>query len=322
MVTPRKHALFGLAALAGLATLVLVLNWGGRAPETQASNESADTVMSMVIEGTWEGSPVTCETPADSLCILDDGSAFTVAMIPSTIPAGGYGFWQVFLSYGSLHYKPGPLGGGTDDGGEMTWDLSFWPLRAPADPFGDEGIVGYGNLSDFFPPLPLSQQKTALVTLAMSCTSGDTLEMRDSDFRPDGSLYGGTEATILFVPEVHTINISCGPPTPTPTPCPDGKEPLPSGGCGTPEPTPTATDTPTATPTPDFACGDVNGDGQIGSVDSLWILWVVAQLIAEVPMPWVADPDQDGAITVVDAFLLLQFDAGYIATLACLPPLA
>ena len=43
MVTPRKQVLVGLAALAGLSALVLVLNWGGRAPDTPASPRAADT---------------------------------------------------------------------------------------------------------------------------------------------------------------------------------------------------------------------------------------------------------------------------------------
>ena len=314
----RKQALFGLTALAGLATLLLVLTWNSGAPETQASNESADTVMSMVIEGTWEGSPVTCETPGDSLCILDDGSSFTVAMVPSTIPAGGYGFWQIFLSYGDLQYKPGPIGGGTDDGGEITWDLSTTPLRAPVEPAGEEGVVGYGNLSSLISPLPLSQQKTALVTLEMNCTSSDTLEMIDFDTRPDGSIYGGTEAAIVFVPEVHAIAINCGPPPPTPTPCPAGKDPSPGGGCGTPEPTPTATETPP--PTPVFACGDVNGDSQVSSLDALWIRWLVAGGIDGVGVGDVADLNKDVATNEIDSLILLQFEAGLISALTCHAP--
>ena len=320
MAPPRKHVLFGLTALAGLATLLLVLTWSGSAPETHASNESADTVMSMVFEGSFEGSPVTCETPGDSACTVDPGSSFTVAMIPSTIPAGGYGFWQMFLSYGSLQYKPGPLGGGPDDGGEMTWDLSFLPLRAPIDPDGDEGVVGYGNLTKFFPPLPLSQQKTALVTVEMNCTSSDALEMIDSEARPDGSIYGGADAPIVYVPEVHSIEINCGPPPPTPTPCPAGKDPLSGGGCGTPEPTPTATDTPIATPTPDFVCGDVNGDGEASSLDALWIRWLVGGRVDSLAVGRVADLNKDNATNEVDSLILLHFEAGLISTLTCHAP--
>ena len=319
MKLPRKHV-FGPTALAGLAMLFLVVTWSGRAPETQASNESADTVMSMLIEGTFEGSPVSCDTNVDSVCTVDYGSSFTVAMIPSTIPVGGYGFWQLLLFYGDLQYKPGPLGGGPDDGGEMTWDLSLLPLRAPHEPVGDEGYLSYGNLSDFFAPLPLSQQKTALVTVEMNCTSSDTLEIIDFDNRPDGSLYGGSEETMVYVPEVHSIAVSCGPPPPTPTPCPAGKDPSPGGGCGTPEPTPTATDTPAVTPTPEFACGDVNGDGQVSSLDALWILWLVGGRVDSLAVGRVADLNKDDATNGVDSLILLHFEAGLISALTCHAP--
>ena len=315
MALLRKQALFGLTAIGGLATLLLILTWGGRAPETQASNESADTVMSMVIEGTLDGSPVTCETPGDGACTLDDGSSFTVAMIPSTIPIGGYGFWQTKVSYGTLEYKPRP-----DASFEVTWDLSFLSLR-----FITEGTVSHGDARPGIPipPLQTSSQKTVLVTLDMNCTSSDKLEMPpfDIDVSPTGALYGGEFFDDLFVPEVHSIDIDCQTP-PTPTPCPAGKDALPGGGCGTPVPTPTATDTPTATPAPEFACGDVNGDEQVDSLDSLWILWLVAALIAEVPVPEVGDLNKDEAISAVDASLLLQFDVGLLSALTCHTPLA
>ena len=152
----------------------------------------------------------------------------------------------------------------------------------------------------------------------MNCTSSDTLEMIDFDARPDGSVYGGSEAAIIFVPEVHSIEISCGPPPPTPTPCPDGKGPLAGGGCGTPEPTPTATETPP--PTPVFACGDVNGDGQVSSLDALWIRWLVAGGVDSVAVGDVADLNKDVAINAIDSLLVLHFEAGLIPALTCHTP--
>ena len=336
MTLPRKRMLFGLTALAGIATLLLVMTWSNWAPETEASNEAADTVMSMQIDGMLDGSPVHCDTAnGDTKCTLDDGGPFTVAMIPSTIPPGGYGFWQWLLQYGTLLYKPGPLEGGTDDGGEMTWDLDFLPLRSPAFPTGLEGEIGYGNLSSFGQPLPLSQQKTALVTIDMNCTSSDTLSVPAFDVRPDGAIYGGEFDDDLFRPDAHSIEINCGAPPPTetptptvtltptvtPTPCPEGKVPS-NGGCGTPIPTATPTETPTVTNTPvppEFACGDVNGDEQVSSVDSLWILWLVAGIVDELAVPEVADLNKDGEIGSIDSLFLLQFSAGLIESLNCNP---
>ena len=180
--------------------------------------------MSLLISGTVSGSPALCDSNVVVKCTLDAGTSFTVAIIPKSIPPGGYGFWQTLVSYGDLQYKPGPIGGGTNDGGEMTWDLSFLPLRAPANPIGNEGEVGHANVSGFFEPYDLSTQQTALVTLEMNCTSSDTLRLINFDERPDGAVYGGESGEIITIPVVGSLQINCVgptpvPPTATPTPC-------------------------------------------------------------------------------------------------------
>ncbi len=58
--------------------------------------------------------------------------------------------------------------------------------------------------------------------------------------------------------------------------------------------------------------GDVNGDGEVNSVDASLILQLNAGLIASLPCQEAADVNGDGAVTTEDAALILQFTAGFI----------
>jgi uncharacterized repeat protein (TIGR01451 family) len=60
-----------------------------------------------------------------------------------------------------------------------------------------------------------------------------------------------------------------------------------------------------------FTQGDVDDDGDIDSVDALWILWLEADIVDSVPVPPAADVDKNGAIDVIDALLILQIEAGF-----------
>ncbi|MDP3767284.1 MAG: dockerin type I repeat-containing protein, partial [Dehalococcoidia bacterium] len=71
--------------------------------------------------------------------------------------------------------------------------------------------------------------------------------------------------------------------------------------------TPTPTDTP-----PAKDCGDVNDDGAVTSVDAALILQLVAGLVGSLPNEPSADVNGDGDITSVDAALVLQLQAGFI----------
>jgi disulfide bond formation protein DsbB len=83
-----------------------------------------------------------------------------------------------------------------------------------------------------------------------------------------------------------------------------------------PPPTPTATPTATPTPTtPAGLVGDVDCDGSVTSIDAALILQLIAGFIASLPCQDAADVNEDGMITAVDATLILQFVAGLIGTL-------
>ena len=66
---------------------------------------------------------------------------------------------------------------------------------------------------------------------------------------------------------------------------------------------------PTQTP----ALGDVNGDGFIDPIDSIWILFMVIN-VAELPFPNVADVNGDGTINAFDSLLILQLRSGLIGS--------
>jgi hypothetical protein len=85
----------------------------------------------------------------------------------------------------------------------------------------------------------------------------------------------------------------------------------------TPTFTPTRTYTPTLTPTltPPKALGDVNDDGAVSSIDALLILQFDANLITSLANAPSADVNQNGAVNAIDAAVLLQFVAGLLTQL-------
>ena len=71
---------------------------------------------------------------------------------------------------------------------------------------------------------------------------------------------------------------------------------------------------PTPTPTPRRA-GDVNCDGTVSSIDAALVLQYDAGLIASLACQENADVNGDGNINSLDAALILQFVAGLIESL-------
>ena len=86
--------------------------------------------------------------------------------------------------------------------------------------------------------------------------------------------------------------------------------PCPPNGC--PTPSPTITPTPTSPPQP---TGDASCDGVVNSTDAALILQLEAGLIASLPCAGAADVNDDGNVDSLDATLILQFDVGLINTL-------
>ena len=191
-------------------------NLSGCVTPTQTNTPTATATpggpsISLRVTGTSAGSPSSCDSRTAPKCIFDLGSAFTVEIVPDTVPAGGYGFWQTLLQYGKHSYQPRATAAD-----EITWDLSTLPLRSPSVPAGTEGEVGHGDLSSFFEPFPLSVQTNALVTLDFNCSASDTLRLVDVNQRPDGTVYGGATRfeTIASASGALTVNCVEAPPPP------------------------------------------------------------------------------------------------------------
>jgi hypothetical protein len=123
-------------------------------------------------------------------------------------------------------------------------------------------------------------------------------------FTPTNTPTGTLTPTVTNTPVPPTATATPVPPTATNTP-------LPPTATNTPLP-PTATRTPVAK-----ACGDVNDDGQVNSIDAALILQLEAGLIASLPNMPSADVNHDGHVNSVDAALILQLEAGLITTLSC-----
>ena len=79
--------------------------------------------------------------------------------------------------------------------------------------------------------------------------------------------------------------------------------------------TPVTALTPVATATPEVSTGDANCDGAVSVIDAALILQLSAGLIGSLPCAGSADVNVDGMINPLDAALILQFTAGLLSSL-------
>lgn len=82
-----------------------------------------------------------------------------------------------------------------------------------------------------------------------------------------------------------------------------------------PTPTQTPTRTPTRTPTPGGLVGDVNCSGGVSAVDAALILQLDAGVVASLPCQQNGRANGDGVVNTVDALLVLQYIVGIIDSL-------
>lgn len=258
----------------------------------------------------------TCE---DTKCTVEPGAAFQLDVVIDEIPASGYVLAQSWVNFGTdLTYKP--LEAQAD---EVLWEdcegavavRSFWSGADEVDDPAMAEAVNHGCLSGLLPPLPVSMYTGTYATLAMNCSAEESsteVTLVGAGTPPantNGVQFTEGDGTTQTTPKLVNVTINCGAGTPT-TP-----QPTPTMGDDTPTATPEEpTDTPTAempTPTPsDQPCGDVDGDGDVDSIDALWDLWVTAGLVEESELEKDGDINGDGDITSIDAALILQISAG------------
>jgi hypothetical protein len=305
----RRAAVFAAGLpLAVLAALVAVfVMWapgsgGGRGAEA-AVDPSVDFSMSSA----------GCNSGGSSTCTVDPGATFTVSFNIDALPSNGsYDGYDTRFNYTSgLTIPEFPAPSTTNfcqnnSGACASGSLSpNWPdcVFNASDFTSTPGqvaagcAIGIGGAS--------STYLGALAHLNFTCPTepaSQTITLLAGDGNTDT-----VDATFAAYSEAadESLTITCGggvEPTATPTPC----EP----NCPTATNTPMASPTPMPTSTPTGQCGDANGDGSTNSLDSLWVLWVVAGLQDEVPRPELADMNDDGMINAVDATIILQIDAG------------
>ena len=203
-----KHLALAALAFFVLAATLGFLTWSGPGTErSEAANEQAKTQMDLVINGGL------CDSSVDAKCTLALGDTFTLSVLPSIIPVGGYSAWQTAIDYGNLLYKP------AQNAFEIKWDLGVAPVRGPDQPTGKEGLVVHGDASGAFPvPLPASTQKASLLNLTMNCASNDetpgenfstAISMIEFNATTLGSLYLLPDGITLNIPNVSSIKINC-----------------------------------------------------------------------------------------------------------------
>ncbi|MCH8849334.1 MAG: hypothetical protein IIC89_00750 [Chloroflexi bacterium] len=200
-------------------------SWGGSGPErSEALHPKLKTEMHFEIDGTFSGQPqpgaAHCDSRTQTICQLDEGTSFTLHVVPSVIPVGGYVSWQETIDYGSLLYKPAATCTLNPAGcPEVKWDKSVITYRAPAAPTGKEGAIGFADVSAGFSPFPISFQTTAFVNLEFNCArngqagEGHTnlVKLADYDEDPSGALYVNFDVNVQqdYVANVSDLTIEC-----------------------------------------------------------------------------------------------------------------
>jgi len=322
MQQSKRFIILGVGvALALLAVVFSMVGTPGSTDTTSATGGGPE--MNLTVPG------AEC---ADGKCSLEPGASFKLAVNAVSIPAEGYILAQAWIEFGeALDYKPA---GATAD--EVTWPdcesatalRAFW-LPGERTQTTDAELasgVSIGCLAGLIPPLPPSEHTGELFTFSFNCsaepssTEVQLLPAGDARAQTSGAQYSLPPDGAQVIPKVSNLTINCGEGggvTPTPA------EPSPTSDGSTPTDTPvqpTATNTsvpPTATNTPVAPdnCGDVNDDGEISSVDALFVLQFTAELLTSLPKS--GDINGDGEVTAVDALFILQYVAGLLDELEC-----
>jgi len=327
MEVSKRFIVLGVgAALALLAVVFSMVDALGSTDTTSATGGGPEMALTVTAGGTCD----------DSGCTVPSGGSFTLAAEIVSAPPE-YILAQTYIIYGeNLTYTETAAAA----------DEILWPdcetavaVRGSTAP----NSVLHGCLTGLIPPLPTSSYVGNYNALAMTCAAdgAHVVQIIPAGVAPaltNGALFKDA-GNADIVPKVSDLTITCGeggggptntPGEPTDTPAGPTNTPVPptntpAGPTNTPvQPTntpagPTNTPRPpTSTPRPSDGCGDVDKDGRISAVDSLWVLWWVAGLLNDLPADEAnADVDGDGDIDAFDAALIRQHVAGLLDELDC-----
>ncbi len=225
----------------------------------------AEACMALVV--TDEAGEVVCHSSGDANCDMPVGSGFTLAVDAFAVPENGYVLMQSAIDYGGdLIYN---RAGSADD--EIVWPDAALALRTELG----QGPILHGAITGLLPPLPASHYEGVFVEISMSCSANESstevrlLPLDDPVAGTSGAAFeepaiGDVRRTVP--PQVGSLRVAC--------------------------------------------CDD-----RVTSIDALFILQREAALIPAIPCGWDGDVDGDGDIDSIDAALTLQFVAQLIAAL-------
>ena len=225
----------------------------------------AEACMALVV--TDEAGEVVCHSSVDANCDMPVGSDFTLAVDAFAVPENGYVAVQSAIYYGGdLIYN---RAGSADD--EIVWPDAALSLRTELG----QGPILHGAITGLLPPLPLSHYEGVFVEISMSCSGEESssnirlLPLDDPVAGTSGAAFREpviADGQRIVRPQVGSLRVAC--------------------------------------------C-----DERVTSIDALFILQREAALIPAIPCGWDGDVDGDGDIDSIDAALTLQFVAQLIAAL-------
>lgn len=141
--------------------------------------------------------PVSMSLETASLPSIDGHKAFSVDVLASKIPEGGYIGWQTIIDYGSLVYAP------PDDKSEFLWPDAN--LAVALRSF--TGItVSHGVLTSLLPPLPVSNYTGTLLRMTLRCPEASTSDKHSHTIKLIG-LNETEKSGAAFMQEAGTVPI-------------------------------------------------------------------------------------------------------------------
>ena len=156
---------------------------------------------------------IVCQSDGNATCSIALSDEFTLAVLATKPPAGGYHLAQAWIDYGSvLEYTAAPAAAD-----EVSWPDATFSLRG----FHPTAVY-LGALTGLIPPQPVSFFAGEIFEFAFACTTTpsssvvELLPYLDPVAYTDGALYvegetGGPQIT----PEVGSLNVNCVDPATT-----------------------------------------------------------------------------------------------------------
>jgi len=310
-VSPRKRNLrrqlfLGLTVFALGALAAVIAWWPGPLQPASADFPHAGVGLSI-------GVGATCNSTAGPAeCTFGPGATFTLDFRVDSLGDGfAYGGYDASIDYAGVTVKDTTL---------VQTGAGVWPgCVFNAFDFTEAGHIaaacafGIGAQPATYTGVMMHVDFNCAASGTVTLLQGEgASDLVDEQLVPHGEASGSEVLTINCTETGGETPTNTPPAGPTSTPVgptntPGGPTNTPGGPTNTPAPP-----TPTRTPLP-AGRGDVNGDHRTDSLDSLWILWQEAHIIAHVPLPENADLNHDGQVNSLDSLFVLWISSGQVS---------